>query len=536
MFYEASRIECLILCKICDKKLEDPRLLPCGRSVCHKCVDLLLDTDRRRIKCFYCAKTHDLPIDGFAPNLELSNLLVLKPSKAFRSELTSELTVISNSIQEKFEKIQTDLLTGEAKIRDECDKVRNDVQLAIEEAHLMLDKIHERLMNKIDDYEKECRQNYVKIQKSREKMNRSLNKANNFNAHIKILLNQFHLEETVIQENLNEAQAILNKLEKIEDELQMDLISKVHFKFEKNQSGLNDSTIGFIKRRNVQLYFCQNIDNKKELDLTQNLDNPDSKPFIMVYPFSSSKFLLVEDFDKGNLYFYVIDSNKTILAQKRYDFNFNGTVLKVKLTPLINREYFCLATLAENIKGKCWLIKSFDENLKIISRKYFDKLNFILTNGENLFLGIIKDERYIYLESYNSNLEPLKLFGQEYSDLPYFFPSTIRNILISKKYFVLKELNNSNESKITIIRQKNGKIKSSFLIKFQFLENWTIYLEKFILFFSQDNMTIFCYDFDGILIEKFISDLDISKFKFAVNKELYFLYFNRYGSVKLLKF
>ena len=492
MFYEASRIECIILCKICDQKLDDPRLLPCGRSVCHKCVDVLLDTDRQRIKCFYCAKTHDLPKDGFAPNLELSNLLELKPSKAFRSELTSELIEVSNSIQEKVEKIQTDLLTGEAKIRDECDKVRNDVQLAIEEAHLMLDKIHERLMNKIDDYEKECRQNYVIIQKSKEKMNRSLNEANTFNAQIKTLLKQFQLEETVIQDNLIEAQDILNNLEKIEDRLHMDLISKVHFKFEKNQSGLNDSTIGFIKKRNIQLYFCQNIDNMKELDLTENLDNADSRPFIMVYPFSCSKFLLVQDFDRGNLYFYVIDSNKTILAQKRYDFNFNGTLFKVKVTPLINREFFCLATLAENIgKGKCWLVQSFDENLKLISRKYFDRLDLILTNSENLFLVILKDERYICLESYNSNLEPLRLFGQGCSDFPYFFPSTIKKILISKKYFVLKELNNSNESKITIIRQKNGKIKSSFLVTFQFHENWTIYLEKFILFFSLDNMTIF---------------------------------------------
>ena len=53
----------------------DPRLLPCGKSVCHRCVDILADTYKKRIKCENFGKTHEIPDDGFPKNLALQELL-----------------------------------------------------------------------------------------------------------------------------------------------------------------------------------------------------------------------------------------------------------------------------------------------------------------------------------------------------------------------------------------------------------------------------------------------------------------------------
>jgi hypothetical protein len=53
----------------------DPRLLPCGKSVWHRCVDILADTYKKRIKCQNCAKIHEMPDDGFFKNLALQELL-----------------------------------------------------------------------------------------------------------------------------------------------------------------------------------------------------------------------------------------------------------------------------------------------------------------------------------------------------------------------------------------------------------------------------------------------------------------------------
>lgn len=530
MFYEASQIESLIICKICDQKLEDPRLLPCGRSICNPCIEILLDTDKRRIKCHYCAKIHEVPEDGFVPNLEMANLLEIKPSKAFRGRLASKLKEISNSIQAKVEKIQTDLLTGEAKVRDECDKVRNDVQLAVEEAHLMLDKILERLMNKIDDYEQDCRQNYYKFQKNKDKIEKSLNEATTFNIKIERLLKQLQLEDSVIRDNLIEAQDILNNLEKTEDKLQLVMFNELFLKFDKNKMGINDSMIGFVKKQQIKLYFVENFSNMKELDLTRKLNDSESRPFISVYPFVGSSFLFVRNFYNETIYFSIVNDEGNVLSEKVISLRNN--IVRVRTTPLVNNNFFYFATL-----GIRWRLESFNKNLNLISKKYFEfDICFISAGNESVFLGFSKEESFLYLESYNSNLEPLMVFGQGCRDLPYFFPRTVWKMLISKKYFVLREPYALNGSKITLIRQKNGKVKSSFLVTFQLNDNWTIYLEEFVLLFSDDNMTIFSYNFNGVLIGEFKCNKDLSNFKFSLNKELYYLNFKRTNSVKLLKF
>jgi hypothetical protein len=61
MYYQADKIDSILICEVCGNKMVDPRLLPCGKSVCNRCVDLLIDTDKKRIKCQNCAKTHEIP-------------------------------------------------------------------------------------------------------------------------------------------------------------------------------------------------------------------------------------------------------------------------------------------------------------------------------------------------------------------------------------------------------------------------------------------------------------------------------------------
>jgi hypothetical protein len=50
MFYQADKIDSILICSVCDNKMVDPRILPCGRSVCHRCVDVIADKEKKRIK------------------------------------------------------------------------------------------------------------------------------------------------------------------------------------------------------------------------------------------------------------------------------------------------------------------------------------------------------------------------------------------------------------------------------------------------------------------------------------------------------
>ena len=85
MFYQADKIDSILICKICDNKMVDPRLLPCGKSLCHRCVDFLADTEKKRIKCENCAKIHEIPNDGFLKNFALQKLLEFEAKEVSQS-------------------------------------------------------------------------------------------------------------------------------------------------------------------------------------------------------------------------------------------------------------------------------------------------------------------------------------------------------------------------------------------------------------------------------------------------------------------
>jgi hypothetical protein len=493
---------------------------------------MIIDTDKQRIKCQHCCKMHELPSEGFAPNLEVAKLIEIKPNQILRGKLVNELEAISKSVRERVEQIQTDLLTGEVIIRDQCDEIRYETQLAIEEAHLELEKIHKRFMDEIDDYERKCCRNLIKINKNKRKIEKHLTEANLFNSKIESLLKQVQIESADIKAELFEARDILSKLEKVKDNLRSDIFSGVCLKFNKNTTGVKDSTIGFIKTQNSQLYFLENADRLKALDLTQKLyPNSNSihdRPYTMIFPFSDSKILIIRDDRRENILISITDDKGEILNEKRL---FNSFIEGIKVTPLVKDNFFFIGT--RNRKSS-FLVHSFDKNLRLIAKKVFDpSLYFLLSSNHHVFIGFYRENsNFISLECYNSNLELLKIFGQGNKDLPYYFPSSARRFLASKKYFILKS-HFQYESEISVIKQKNGAIKYNFRVRI--FDYWTLYLDKFLLLLSPECNMIFCYNFKGVLIDKLKLNLDLHKFKFTLNKELYFLDFKN-NKIKLLKF
>ena len=98
MFFQANELERFVICDVCERKFEDPRVLPCcGKTFCFNCIDALMEANKLKVKCKNCAKTHDLPREGFPTNIELANILRLEPNEVFRSQLFTDLTSLTNS-------------------------------------------------------------------------------------------------------------------------------------------------------------------------------------------------------------------------------------------------------------------------------------------------------------------------------------------------------------------------------------------------------------------------------------------------------
>jgi hypothetical protein len=167
MFFQADAINIILNCEVCEHKMVDPRLLPCGKSVCHRCVYCLADTEKKRYECENCAKIHDIPDDGFPKSLALQKLLECGAKEVSHPSRKGEFRKLLDILHKTTQSIESTLECGDATIRDQCDKVRNDMQLAIEQAHAKLDEMHREFMEEIDNHEKECQAKFTSIKQNK---------------------------------------------------------------------------------------------------------------------------------------------------------------------------------------------------------------------------------------------------------------------------------------------------------------------------------------------------------------------------------
>ncbi|UJR25954.1 hypothetical protein I4U23_007302 [Adineta vaga] len=85
-----QRLQELLQCPVCLTSYTEPRLLPCGHTYCHQCLDRLMQDDNDVVTCPECRKQHIVPDDGvFPPNFVVRNLLEEHGLSAASRTLTS---------------------------------------------------------------------------------------------------------------------------------------------------------------------------------------------------------------------------------------------------------------------------------------------------------------------------------------------------------------------------------------------------------------------------------------------------------------
>jgi len=235
MFFQADAINNILICEVCEEKLVDPRLLPCGKSVCQKCVDFLADTVKKRIKCQNCAKIHEIPDGGFYINQIVQEMLKFEAKEVSHPNQKEEFKKILDTLNGTKQAIESTLECGDAKIRDHCDIVRNDMQLAIEQAHAKLDEIHKEFMDEINNHEKECQAKFKSIQQNKGDIEKALNESNALLSKSDHLLKQFKIDQTKLATLSEDAQSLLTKLEPIKDVIHRDMFNESHIRFEKKK-------------------------------------------------------------------------------------------------------------------------------------------------------------------------------------------------------------------------------------------------------------------------------------------------------------
>jgi hypothetical protein len=433
MFYQADKIESILICEVCDNKMVDPRILPCGKSVCHRCVDILADSDKKRVKCQNCAKTHEIPDDGFLKNLALQKLLEFKAKEVSHPSHIEEFRKLLDKLNDTKQSIETTLECGDSRIRDHCDKVRNDMQLAIEQAHAKLDEIHKDFMHEIDNHENECQSKFKLIQQNKVDINKALNDSNELLSKSNRLLRQFKIDQSELTTLSENAHILQTNLEQIKDGIHREMFKESLLKFEK-QILFESSVIGKIVKQNIELYFLENIEKMRELDFASKIKCNGFYPLLQ--PFTLNRFLFLYA-KKNILNLLCLDNNGNTLFEKK-DLVKNKKIEDIKIS------FFCssynkilyIGTTEKHLEqtNEFHNLRSFDENFNLLAKIKLDHIpNDFGVNDKNLFL-FEKNEKCCTVSRYNHNLEIVQTFGQENLTLPYFFSLNIDIFLVSNQY------------------------------------------------------------------------------------------------------
>ena len=104
MFYEETVVAEHLKCKRCYIKFDDPRILPCGKTVCQSCIQEILESENKNdnsFTCSMCQKSHIIPEDGFPINELIEALLKNQPVEVYRSAMVESLKLNLTAIEVK---------------------------------------------------------------------------------------------------------------------------------------------------------------------------------------------------------------------------------------------------------------------------------------------------------------------------------------------------------------------------------------------------------------------------------------------------
>ena len=100
MFFSKNLIYESLKCINCKQRLDEPRLLPCGETICSRCLSLINLTEHNFI-CFVCTKEHVMPVNGLPVNKLALNFYTLQPIQFSRGADADKLRNLIDKAKKK---------------------------------------------------------------------------------------------------------------------------------------------------------------------------------------------------------------------------------------------------------------------------------------------------------------------------------------------------------------------------------------------------------------------------------------------------
>jgi hypothetical protein len=475
MFYIENDINELKICPLCNEELNDPRLLPCGRTACNDCILKELEKDQENIlRCEFCTETHQMPEKGFPLNQIAATLIKKKANEIHRSNTAKELKQVLKNIQSKSDNLRNRFQYAEDTIKDYCEKIRNQIQLQTAQAIDQIQEYNTELLNEVRDYEKECIKSLSSDKSYKHDLVANIERMNLFDSEWTKYLTKFEIKDSDVENALKQAKSNVNRLTIEETNLNAWLFNNRMAKFEKSEKAIEKFfTLGEIKFDEV-CFLNTKFDKMEKIDLNH-----------LVY----SNITYFDCISLNKEEFVLIFLNNTFM--QIYVFGKKGQILKC-LNNFQNVGIRNYRAIAQNNQIIIWSYNYSNQyNVNILNKDLTNVacisigLNIIdlTANDSNIFIYVNNN----LINNYNNNLGIIRSLNKTAGNFNFPLNTTQFEANIENFYFFSDQV-------ISIMNINSGVITKT-INSFPFVQ-FTIIGENIVASYDKATKELFVYESD----------------------------------------
>ncbi len=241
----------ILTCKNCQKGIDEPRILPCGFTICSNCYSKIRVKDSL-FTCILCKEEHVMPEKGLPISHSLSELISLQPIE--ETQTKKDINSLKESLAETktiINFLSSGVNSSNDFIKEHCLNLKSSVHLATEETIQQINDINELYMQRIDEFENECIKLNSKNHNSKESYFRSIRELEFYHDELSRCLKQPFLDDKAITEANDSAARLKKRAEEQKIKLDNFVFSGRVLKFERNTHKVSTSILGIFTKEHT---------------------------------------------------------------------------------------------------------------------------------------------------------------------------------------------------------------------------------------------------------------------------------------------
>jgi len=168
LFYDKEEIDKELKCPSCLQKLVSPRLLPCGDLICLRCIQFTKIQNSNLYKCPACLEIHTFQAENLPKIKMLEKLLNKDANEVYRNRDVEKLKEKLANLNAKTEKLENHFAHPHETIKEHCKNLLDQIDLATEKAHQLINEFHDSFYNQVKTYEKECLDHFDNLKRNKD--------------------------------------------------------------------------------------------------------------------------------------------------------------------------------------------------------------------------------------------------------------------------------------------------------------------------------------------------------------------------------